>query len=224
MKLPSPAQRPSFRTLTSVVALSALTLAGACQVDDEDDILRGDVGVEVVDQRGVPVPEARVYTVPTSRIQDVTDAFGIVSVIGAESKTYDLYAERDGALARTVLNVGPNQLAQAILRLPIILPGGGNEDGSPRLFVTSPDQTRSALAAEAVTFDATASDDVTPGPGITIAWTSNRDGLLGSGPADVNGRYVFDKLLSPGFHQLTVSATDGDGEVTERRWSVNVAE
>lgn len=205
-------------------ALIVSLALGGCIVDDEDAELRGDVAVAVVDGRGSPVPGARVFTEPASRIEDLTDAFGIVSIRGIEAATYDVYADFEGARARTVLGVDPDRLASTQLQLPIVLPGGGNEDGSPRVFITSPEQTRTYAAAEAIEFDATASDDVTPGDQLLLRWTSNRDGELGSGAGDANGRLVFDEVLSSGFHQLTLTVRDGDGDETERKWSVFVGE
>ena len=203
--------------------LLALALAAGCRVDDEAQFVGGDVAVVVSDLRGEPVPGARVYTEPTSRIEDVTDEFGTVSLRRVAAGTYDVFAELEGARARTVANVGPGQLATVRLRLPVALPGGGNPDGSPQFFISAPEQARTYAAGEAIEFSATATDDATPGTEIVIRWTSNLDGVLGEGRGDVNGRYTFSRVLSGGFHQLTATATDADGDATELRWSVHVA-
>ena len=210
--------------LSPALALLSLVLASGfgCRIQDDDLVPRGDVAIVVIDQRGAPVPDARVYTLPTSRIEDLTDAFGTVSIRGVESASYDLYAEFGDAVQRTVLFVGPGQLSTTRLQLPLALPGGGNPDGSPRLFFSAPEQTRTYAAGEAVPFSATASDDATPNEAIVIRWVSNVDGVLGEGTADRDGRLLFERVLTPGFHQLTVTATDADGDFSELRSSVNV--
>ena len=219
---PSRLNPPPVKPLALLLSC-AIALSSGCLVDDEAQFVGGDVAVTVTDQRGQPVPGARVYTEPASRIEDLADEFGTVSIRRVTAGTYDVFAEFEGARARTVLFVGPGQLASARLQLPLALPGGGNPDGSPRFFITSPEQARTYAAGEAIEFSATASDDATPGTGITIRWVSNLDGVLGEGRGDLNGRYVFSRVLSGGFHQLTATATDGDGDATELRWSVNVA-
>ena len=219
-----PSGRLAAPATLALASLLALAPVSGCLVDDEDAVFRGDVAVVVVDQRGQPVPDARVYTIPTSIIETVTDAFGTASVRGAEALTYDLYAEHEGAIARTVLRVGPGQLAATRLQLPTALPGGGNPDGSPLLFITSPEFTRSYFADEAIEFDATARDDATPGTELELTWVSSIDGELGSGNGDLNGRLVFEEELSVGWHRLTLTAVDGDGDETELKWSVFVRE
>ncbi len=208
------------------LAWLSLLLVGtfsACLVDDDAVTFSGDVSITVTDQRGTPVVGARVFTDPISRIEAVTDAFGSATVKTVPIGTYDVFADLDGAQAKRAINVAANNLTPATLQLPIILPGGGNADGSPRIFVSAPRQNITYQTSEGIEFDATASDNETTGRDITIRWTSNIDGLLREGKGDDNGRMTFVKTLSPGFHQLSLEAIDGDGNVGTLLLGVNVA-
>ena len=204
---------------TSLFLIGTLS---ACLVEDDALTPTGDVSVVVTDQRGNPVEGARVFTNPLSRIEDITDAFGSVTVRSVPVGTYDILADLDGAQAKRTVNVSLANLATATLQLPIVLPGGGNADGSPRVFITSPRQNRTYQSAEGIEFDATASDDETTGRDLTLRWTSNIDGLIQEAKGDENGRLTFVKTLSPGFHQLTLETTDTDGNTTTLLLGVNV--
>ncbi len=215
--------RPPLKPFLSFAWLLLIVWFAGCQVEDDSLSPTGDISVSVIDQRGAPVAGARVFTDPIGRIEDITDAFGSATVKDVAVGTYDVFAELNGVQAKRAVNVGPGNLTSAILQLPIVLPAGGNTDGSPRLFLTAPQQTGTYQAGEGILFDATASDDNSTGKQITIRWTSNLDGLLGEGTGDANGRLTFVKTLSPGFHQLTATATDIDGNTTTLLLGVNVA-
>ena len=215
-----------FLSLIRLASLLLFVLVGtlsACLVDDEPTVVSGDLSVLVNDQRGTPVAGTRVYTDPISRIEAVTDAFGSATIKNVPVGTYDVFADQQGILAKGVVRVQPNNLTSLQIQLPFVAPGGGNPDGSPRLSVAAPLQSQSYLHDEAITFDASASDDETSGRDIVLRWVSNIDGLLDEGPADDNGRRTFVRTLSQGFHQMTVTATDAAGQTTTLLLGVNVA-
>ncbi len=210
-----------FAPLVWLLLLGSLS---ACLVDDEASAVpTGDVAVLVTDQRGTPVPGASIFTEPLSRLSALTDTFGSTTVKEVPVGTYDVFADGKGVQAKTTIQIVRGNLTSVTLQLPIILPNGGNADGSPRLFITSPLPTGTYQAGEAILFDATASDDETTGNQLTIRWASNLDGLLREDTGDDDGRLTFVKTLTPGFHQLTATATDTDGQTTTRLLGVNVA-
>ena len=87
----------------------------------------------------------------------------------------------------------------------------------PMVFITAPEQGQVLPPGVPVGFGGMALDweDNTPGT-LALHWSSNRDGWLG------DGGEVMVPGLSPGWHEVTLSAADSDGMVGTARVNVFV--
>src|SRR5581483_3081777 len=81
-------------------------------------------------------------------------------------------------------------------------------DATPTVTITAPADHTSPEPGTSVSFSATATDAEDGDLGSLITWTSNRDGLLGTGAT------VATSTLSAGTHTITASATEPHGGKT----------
>ena len=81
----------------------------------------------------------------------------------------------------------------------------GPLNAEPVVVISSPADGTSVRQSTPVTFVGTAQDAEDGDLTSVLIWTSNKDGVLGSGPT------VTTTLLSKGRHKITATATDGSG-------------
>jgi hypothetical protein len=94
--------------------------------------------------------------------------------------------------------------ATAQIGITVIAPQPGNTP--PLVTITAPTDGQTVTSAEPVTFTGTA-NDLEDGPLTAgLAWTSDRDGPLGTGGS-------FTRMLTLGPHEITASVTDRGGLV-----------
>jgi hypothetical protein len=75
----------------------------------------------------------------------------------------------------------------------------------PTALILFPEEGQSYSPNQPLTFQGVAYDqDLADLPGASLAWTSDRDGALGTGSR-------LEAALSPGWHTVTLTATDGQG-------------
>jgi hypothetical protein len=83
---------------------------------------------------------------------------------------------------------------------------------SPNLLVTDPPDNEIYPLEATIPFSATVSDGEDAPADLVVIWTSDRDGMLSSGPPDSNGLSSLARDdLSEGWHQLTVTVLDTTG-------------
>jgi glucose/arabinose dehydrogenase len=118
-----------------------------------------------------------------------------------------------GSLTVSTLSVGTHVLTAAVtdsgglggsaLRTIIVTAVSGNT--APTVTITSPANNATFTAGAAVSLQATASDTEDGTLTAALAWTSDRDGFLGTGGS------VTVSTLSVGTHVLTAAVTDSGG-------------
>lgn len=86
--------------------------------------------------------------------------------------------------------------------------------GAPEVHILSPEDGASYSLGAALTLQGEASDTTTPADDLVFSWSSDIDGAL-SGAISGDGQSILllNEGLSGGVHQITLAATDGDGEV-----------
>ena len=83
----------------------------------------------------------------------------------------------------------------------------------PAVSIVSPVEGQSFNPDELVEFYGVAEDSQESSDTLLVSWSSNLDGVLGSGTADSNGEvYLAVTGLSGGDHAITLTAVDSDGE------------
>jgi hypothetical protein len=85
--------------------------------------------------------------------------------------------------------------------------------GPPTVEITAPDDGSSFGHGESITFVGIASDETTPADDLTFAWSDDVDGALDGAITGGGQSAVLTDALSIGEHNVTLSVTDGDGEV-----------
>ena len=96
-----------------------------------------------------------------------------------------------------------------------VLPGAANQ--LPSLDITSPADGTSVIVGTSVTLTATASDPEDGNLAAAVAWTSSRDGQIGSGASA-------SVVLSTGVHTITAAVTDSAGAGASDTITVTVTE
>ena len=84
--------------------------------------------------------------------------------------------------------------------------------GAPTVQITAPGDGAAFWLQETITFQGQAEDSATPAAQLAFAWTSSLDGDLGDGLSDDGQAVLITSLLSVGLHEITLRATDLDGE------------
>ena len=88
------------------------------------------------------------------------------------------------------------------------------ENEPPEISWDSP-EAGEHLAGESLVFSANVGDDVTSAAAVLIEWSSDIDGVFNSDAPDALGGLFFQyDALTPGDHEITLSADDGCGNVT----------
>jgi hypothetical protein len=93
--------------------------------------------------------------------------------------------------------------------------GGGTSNTAPTVAISSPGNGRTVSEGSALSFSGAASDKEDGSLSSKIAWSSSRDGNIGSGAS-------FQRVLSTGSHTITAKVTDSAGLVATSRISVTV--
>lgn len=89
----------------------------------------------------------------------------------------------------------------------------GGPLGPPYVEITAPDDGSTFLVDQQITFVGLATDTTSPASELTFSWSSSIDGTLyGAISGDGQSALITDDL-SPGTATITLSVTDGDGEV-----------
>ncbi len=101
--------------------------------------------------------------------------------------------------------------ATAATSAPAVLP-----DQPPSVTILSPGEGATVPLHRAVTLLASTWDAEDAGDGVTVTWSSDRDGPLGTGDQLVT------RTLSAGDHVVTATATDSQGGVTAASMSITV--
>ena len=116
------------------------------------------------------------------------------------------------ALLRVLATDGANE-ADDVSNGPFAVP-----TKDPSVLILSPDTNTKLRPGDMLVLEGMLVDleDSATTEGITYTWTSNRDGLLG------NEASVGAQLASPGFHTLTLTVTDRDGNSASKSVQVQV--
>ncbi|TQV74588.1 PKD domain-containing protein [Aliikangiella marina] len=105
-----------------------------------------------------------------------------------------------------------NESAQITLNLSVFRP-----NSAPEITITAPTDINSVESDTAVTFAATATDEEDGDLSGSIQWSSNIDGVIGTG-ASINS------TLTVGNHQITASVSDSAAENVQTSLNVEVTE
>lgn len=89
------------------------------------------------------------------------------------------------------------------------------EDGPPTVEITDPEDGSTVSEGTSITFTATASDTEDGDLTGSVAWASDVDGALGTGPS-------VEAVLSVGTHTVTAAVTDSHGQSAEDEVTVTV--
>src|SRR5207249_9640318 len=89
-------------------------------------------------------------------------------------------------------------------------------NNTPAALITAPATGATFEPGAAVTFTGSASDTEDGDLSATIAWTSSRDGALGT------GRTITASALSTGTHTITATVTDSGGKTTHTMITITV--
>lgn len=93
---------------------------------------------------------------------------------------------------------------------------------APRATIGRPRPFDIFVPGDSVLFEGAVFDWETPGPSLTVRWTSDLDGVLDTSPPDADGSCGFTTAtLSRGIHSITLHVTDGDGNKGSRTAAVN---
>jgi hypothetical protein len=88
-------------------------------------------------------------------------------------------------------------------------------DQPPTVTIVSPNEPNAFVLKSPVRLEATAADPEDGDVSYKIAWSSSKDGGLGTGS-------IVSKVLSPGLHTLTASVTDSNGVTATARVDLTV--
>jgi len=100
----------------------------------------------------------------------------------------------------------------------------GGPLGTPLVLITAPEDGSSFAPGETIAFQGEASDTTTPASDLTFTWKSDLDGTLLGAISSAGQSVLVSSSLSTGTHQVTLSATDTDGETGSDSITVTVAE
>ncbi len=106
-----------------------------------------------------------------------------------------------------------NDPDEALVQVPL----SATADAAPIVRILDPGGGDILAAGEALVLQGQVSDAEDPADSLTLAWSSDVDGLLSADPADADGNTSVDwapALRSPGPHRLFLSATDSCGQET----------
>ena len=104
--------------------------------------------------------------------------------------------------------------------LPDVDPSGDDDDSQgsdsntdPAAVIELPTSGAEVIEGRDMVFSGRVSDLETSADELTLRWTSSIDGVLDSGPADIDGRTEFTwTALSAGDHTVTLEVTDPEGQ------------
>lgn len=85
-------------------------------------------------------------------------------------------------------------------------------DGRPTATITSPTAGEEFSTSETVLLEGTVGDVETDTELLSVTWSSDRDGVLGSGAPDSSGYTAGGVVLSEGVHVLTLTVVDADAK------------
>jgi len=127
-----------------------------------------------------------------------------------ELRNYDIseYAGSSFNLRFTAISSSSTEdmmLANFALRGILGDTGGGGGNNAPTIFITSPSISSEFDEGDSITFTASANDDNDSNIDSNISWSSNHDGVLGTGSS------INTSSLSVNTHVITASVTDSGG-------------
>lgn len=130
------------------------------------------------------------------------------------------------ALDPATLALGPHELTLTVLDLDgagayaVVGFEVGGPFGPPVVEITAPADGGAWFLGDLVTFTGHASDTTTPAGELGFWWSSDLQGELGDGYSGDGESALPINTLSLGTHVITLSATDGDGEVGQDQVTV----
>ncbi|MBN2271395.1 MAG: Ig-like domain-containing protein [Sedimentisphaerales bacterium] len=89
------------------------------------------------------------------------------------------------------------------------------QNDPPTVSITSPADGSTFESGAVISFEGTAYDTEDGDLTANLVWTSDRDGMIGTGGS-------FSAILSDGNHIITASVTDSGGKTTSGSWSITV--
>ncbi|MFN7142444.1 MAG: lectin-like domain-containing protein [Myxococcota bacterium] len=124
-----------------------------------------------------------------------------------------------GGPGSAVLTIVTDDPAKPEIEVPLSV----TADAPPTATIRSPADGEVLPGSGAATFAGTVSDDVDAPEALTVAWASDVDGVLGTGPAAATGETTVSwdpAARTAGTHLVTLTATDSCGQTAESFISV----
>ena len=87
-------------------------------------------------------------------------------------------------------------------------------DARPSVLITQPGDGDWYWNSDTIRFEGEVSDDVTDPSDLVVSWSSDIDGEFGVLPANPIGFIAIETILNAGYHTISLTATDGDGNST----------
>jgi hypothetical protein len=87
-------------------------------------------------------------------------------------------------------------------------------DARPSVLITSPGESDWYWNTDTIRFEGEVSDDVTDPSDLALSWASDIDGEFSALPANPVGMTAVETVLNAGYHNITLQATDSDGNQT----------
>jgi hypothetical protein len=189
--------------------LVCIVMLGGCKKDIDPKVSTGDLFVTVYSSEGYNQAAAKnvnVFTKPQS-VQGVTDEFGSVLLKGIEPGSYEVFASQSGfGSGKSVVEIRRDSLTKIFVNIV----KGVTTAIAPEIKMILPALPAAFSPNDQINFSVDIIDQDTSPNDITVKWESSLDGVFHTSSPDSKGNIAFNKALSKGQHNITVTATDKD--------------
>ncbi len=189
----------------SILLIGILLLTLSCCKEDEPTVeQKGSIYVTVVFQ-GQVIAGAQISTEPATEIV-TTDITGTAIISNVPIGGYKVNAFKQGVgSGSTSVTVPENEVRE----VAIYLIEGVFEN--PQVKIESPIDLSSHNIGDEISFSAIVSDEQDTPNTLSLEWSSDRDGVLNTDPANSDGIASFStNALSEGKHVITLKVKDSD--------------